>query len=144
MQSTRWSLTLSIFIFDIGLKSPWLFIETHNGYYTYQCLQVCVDVFITTQTYVDVASISVIPRTTGGQVFVVVLHSFWISTMEFIWRMRKDKKNPCETGEVKTLITSYQPYMCPSSWNFETWTWLTVLNYLCWICHKMGPYRIDK
>ncbi|XP_057475102.1 protein transport protein SEC24 C-like isoform X2 [Actinidia eriantha] len=31
--------------------------------------QVCVDVFITTQTYVDVASISVIPRTTGGQVY---------------------------------------------------------------------------
>ncbi|KAK8628544.1 hypothetical protein V6N13_009131 [Hibiscus sabdariffa] len=31
--------------------------------------QVCVDVFITTQTYVDIASISVIPRTTGGQVY---------------------------------------------------------------------------
>ncbi|XVE60320.1 hypothetical protein DITRI_Ditri05aG0119300 [Diplodiscus trichospermus] len=31
--------------------------------------QVCVDVFITTQTYVDSASISVIPRTTGGQVY---------------------------------------------------------------------------
>ncbi|KAF7123253.1 hypothetical protein RHSIM_Rhsim12G0137600 [Rhododendron simsii] len=29
--------------------------------------QVCVDVFITTQTYVDIASISVIPRTTGGK-----------------------------------------------------------------------------
>ncbi|KAA8542857.1 hypothetical protein F0562_024009 [Nyssa sinensis] len=31
--------------------------------------QVCVDVFITTQTYVDFASISVIPRTTGGQAY---------------------------------------------------------------------------
>uniref|UniRef100_A0A2N9IA56 Sec23/Sec24 trunk domain-containing protein n=1 Tax=Fagus sylvatica TaxID=28930 RepID=A0A2N9IA56_FAGSY len=31
--------------------------------------QVCVDVFITTQTYVDMGSISVIPRTTGGQVY---------------------------------------------------------------------------
>ncbi|KAG6736780.1 hypothetical protein POTOM_060325 [Populus tomentosa] len=31
--------------------------------------QVCVDVFITTQTYVDIASISVIPKTTGGQSF---------------------------------------------------------------------------
>ncbi|GMI77120.1 hypothetical protein like AT4G32640 [Hibiscus trionum] len=31
--------------------------------------QVCVDVFVTTQTYVDIASISVIPRTTGGQVY---------------------------------------------------------------------------
>ncbi|XP_022768178.1 protein transport protein Sec24-like At4g32640 isoform X2 [Durio zibethinus] len=31
--------------------------------------QVCVDVFVTTQTYVDTASISVIPRTTGGQVY---------------------------------------------------------------------------
>nr|CAN70226.1 hypothetical protein VITISV_020350 [Vitis vinifera] len=31
--------------------------------------QVCVDVFITTQTYVDIASIAVIPRTTGGQVY---------------------------------------------------------------------------
>ncbi|KAK3017807.1 hypothetical protein RJ639_003664 [Escallonia herrerae] len=31
--------------------------------------QVCVDVFITTQTYVDITSISVIPRTTGGQVY---------------------------------------------------------------------------
>ncbi|KAI8528602.1 hypothetical protein RHMOL_Rhmol12G0160500 [Rhododendron molle] len=31
--------------------------------------QVCVDVFITTQTYVDIASISVIPRTTGGKVY---------------------------------------------------------------------------
>ncbi|KAJ6842510.1 protein transport protein Sec24-like [Iris pallida] len=31
--------------------------------------QVCVDIFITTQTYVDIASISVIPRTTGGQVY---------------------------------------------------------------------------
>ncbi|KAL5194661.1 Protein transport protein Sec24-like [Glycine soja] len=29
--------------------------------------QVCVDVFVTTQTYVDIASISAIPRTTGGQ-----------------------------------------------------------------------------
>ncbi|KAK6943539.1 Sec23/Sec24, helical domain [Dillenia turbinata] len=31
--------------------------------------QVCVNVFITTQTYVDIASISVVPRTTGGQVY---------------------------------------------------------------------------
>ncbi|KAG4907429.1 hypothetical protein AAZX31_20G097600 [Glycine max] len=31
--------------------------------------QVCVDVFVTTQTYVDIASISAIPRTTGGQVY---------------------------------------------------------------------------
>ncbi|XP_052179590.1 protein transport protein Sec24-like At4g32640 [Diospyros lotus] len=31
--------------------------------------QVCVDVFVTTQSYVDIASISVIPRTTGGQVY---------------------------------------------------------------------------
>ncbi|KAJ0013418.1 hypothetical protein Pint_20562 [Pistacia integerrima] len=31
--------------------------------------QVCVDVFLTTQTYVDIASISVIPRITGGQVY---------------------------------------------------------------------------
>ncbi|XP_044509940.1 protein transport protein Sec24-like At4g32640 isoform X3 [Mangifera indica] len=31
--------------------------------------QVCIDVFITSQTYVDVASVSVIPRTTGGQVY---------------------------------------------------------------------------
>ncbi|KAL5542489.1 hypothetical protein UlMin_010199 [Ulmus minor] len=31
--------------------------------------QVCVDIFITTQTYADITSISVIPRTTGGQVY---------------------------------------------------------------------------
>ncbi|KAL9256724.1 transport protein SEC24 C-like protein [Drosera capensis] len=31
--------------------------------------QVCVDVFITSQSYVDFASISVVPRTTGGQVY---------------------------------------------------------------------------
>ncbi|KAL7099354.1 hypothetical protein ACP275_09G079200 [Erythranthe tilingii] len=31
--------------------------------------QVCVDLFITSQTYVDIASLSVIPRTTGGQVY---------------------------------------------------------------------------
>ncbi|KAK6148011.1 hypothetical protein DH2020_018923 [Rehmannia glutinosa] len=31
--------------------------------------QVCVDLFITTQTYVDIASLSVLPRTTGGQVY---------------------------------------------------------------------------
>ncbi|KAL6185224.1 hypothetical protein ACLB2K_041358 [Fragaria x ananassa] len=31
--------------------------------------QVCVDLFITTQSYIDIASISVIPRTTGGQVY---------------------------------------------------------------------------
>ncbi|XP_015887569.3 protein transport protein SEC24 C [Ziziphus jujuba] len=31
--------------------------------------QVCVDIFITTQSYVDIASISVVPRTTGGQVY---------------------------------------------------------------------------
>ncbi|KAE9611541.1 putative von Willebrand factor, type A, Zinc finger, Sec23/Sec24-type, sec23/Sec24, trunk [Lupinus albus] len=31
--------------------------------------QVCVDVFVTTQTYVDIASLSVIPQTTGGQVY---------------------------------------------------------------------------
>ncbi|XP_057966867.1 protein transport protein SEC24 C [Malania oleifera] len=31
--------------------------------------QVCVDIFITTQTYVDIASISVISRTTGGQIY---------------------------------------------------------------------------
>lgn len=30
--------------------------------------QVCVDIFLTTQTYVDIASISVVPSTTGGQV----------------------------------------------------------------------------
>ncbi|XP_042494536.1 protein transport protein Sec24-like At4g32640 isoform X2 [Macadamia integrifolia] len=31
--------------------------------------QVCVDVFITTQSYVDIASISVVPKNTGGQVY---------------------------------------------------------------------------
>ncbi|XP_050372393.1 protein transport protein Sec24-like At4g32640 isoform X2 [Argentina anserina] len=31
--------------------------------------QVCVDIFITTQTYMDIASISVIPRITGGQIY---------------------------------------------------------------------------
>ncbi|KAH9301918.1 hypothetical protein KI387_013501, partial [Taxus chinensis] len=31
--------------------------------------QVCVDLFLTTQSYVDIASISVVPRTTGGQVY---------------------------------------------------------------------------
>lgn len=31
--------------------------------------QVCVDVFLTTQSYVDIASISVIPKTTGGQLY---------------------------------------------------------------------------
>ncbi|XP_021741740.1 protein transport protein Sec24-like At4g32640 [Chenopodium quinoa] len=31
--------------------------------------QVCVDFFITTQSYVDIASTSVIPKTTGGQVY---------------------------------------------------------------------------
>ncbi|GAB4826005.1 Protein transport protein Sec24C [Ancistrocladus abbreviatus] len=31
--------------------------------------QVCVDVFIVAQNYVDIASISVVPRTTGGQVY---------------------------------------------------------------------------
>ncbi|KAL3655073.1 Protein transport protein Sec24B [Castilleja foliolosa] len=31
--------------------------------------QVCVDLFITTQAYVDIASLSVIPKTTGGQVY---------------------------------------------------------------------------
>ncbi|GFP82411.1 protein transport protein sec24-like at4g32640 [Phtheirospermum japonicum] len=31
--------------------------------------KVCVDLFITTQAYVDIASLSVIPRTTGGQVY---------------------------------------------------------------------------
>ncbi|XP_057528262.1 protein transport protein SEC24 B-like [Amaranthus tricolor] len=31
--------------------------------------QVCVDVFLTTQSFMDIASISVVPRTTGGQVY---------------------------------------------------------------------------
>uniref|UniRef100_A0A453K5L5 Sec23/Sec24 trunk domain-containing protein n=1 Tax=Aegilops tauschii subsp. strangulata TaxID=200361 RepID=A0A453K5L5_AEGTS len=31
--------------------------------------QVCVDVFLTTQSYTDVASISVVPSTTGGRVY---------------------------------------------------------------------------
>ncbi|KAF5204290.1 transport protein Sec24-like [Thalictrum thalictroides] len=31
--------------------------------------QVCVDIFVTSQTYVDIASISVVPSTTGGQVY---------------------------------------------------------------------------
>ncbi|KAK9697846.1 hypothetical protein RND81_08G065200 [Saponaria officinalis] len=31
--------------------------------------QVCVDVFITSQSYMDIASMSVVPRTTGGQVY---------------------------------------------------------------------------
>ncbi|KAI4369729.1 hypothetical protein MLD38_018143 [Melastoma candidum] len=31
--------------------------------------QVCVDIFLTSQSYVDVASISVVSRTTGGQVY---------------------------------------------------------------------------
>ncbi|KAL6875599.1 hypothetical protein ACP4OV_013112 [Aristida adscensionis] len=31
--------------------------------------QVCVDVFLTTQSYIDIASISVVPHTTGGRVY---------------------------------------------------------------------------
>ncbi|CAN6543653.1 unnamed protein product [Malus baccata var. baccata] len=39
--------------------------------------QVCVDLFITTQSdsYIDIASVSVIPRTTGGQVLLNLLLS---------------------------------------------------------------------
>jgi protein transport protein SEC24 len=33
--------------------------------------QVCVDVFLTTQSYVDIASISVVPQTTGGRVGIL-------------------------------------------------------------------------
>ncbi|KAJ7979721.1 Protein transport protein Sec24-like [Quillaja saponaria] len=33
--------------------------------------QVCIDVFITTQTYIDIASISVLSQTTGGQVIII-------------------------------------------------------------------------
>lgn len=43
--------------------------------------QVCVDVFVTTQTYVDIASISVIPRTTGGQVYVNVFMALFFKYM---------------------------------------------------------------
>ena len=32
-------------------------------------LQVCVDLFLTTQNYVDIASLAVLPRSTGGQVY---------------------------------------------------------------------------
>ncbi|XP_042480943.1 protein transport protein Sec24-like At4g32640 [Macadamia integrifolia] len=38
--------------------------------------QVCVDVFITTQSYVDIASISVVPKTTGGQVLSFFTSNF--------------------------------------------------------------------
>ncbi|KAJ3671893.1 hypothetical protein LUZ60_007972 [Juncus effusus] len=31
--------------------------------------QVCVDLFLTTQTFVDIASLSVVPQTTGGQIY---------------------------------------------------------------------------
>lgn len=61
-------------------------------------MQVCVDVFVTTQTYVDIASISVIPRTTGGQVYlrlcgwnywrVIDFHAKWVKaliTVFFNW-----------------------------------------------------------
>jgi len=39
-------------------------------YNSFVMLQVCVDLFVTTQTYADIASISTIPRTTGGQVYI--------------------------------------------------------------------------
>lgn len=39
-------------------------------------VQVCVDIFITTQSYVDIASISVVPKTTGGQVQFTVIIGF--------------------------------------------------------------------
>lgn len=41
-------------------------------FFGFNMFQVCVDVFITTQTYVDIASISVIPKTTGGQVMALL------------------------------------------------------------------------
>lgn len=41
-------------------------------FFGFNMFQVCVDVFITTQTYVDIASISVIPKTTGGQVLALL------------------------------------------------------------------------
>jgi protein transport protein SEC24 len=37
--------------------------------------QVCVDVFLTTQSYVDISSISVVPSTTGGRVCFSLLVS---------------------------------------------------------------------
>lgn len=49
-------------------------------------LQVCVDIFITAQTYVDIASTSVIPRTTGGQVLendVTHLLDLWLMSFEY-------------------------------------------------------------
>ena len=56
-------------------------------------LRVCVDVFVTTQTYVDIASISAIPRTTGGQVnmnfygSVVEVNDLGISLHWFLFEM---------------------------------------------------------
>jgi len=67
-------------------------------------LQVCVDVFVTTQTYVDIASISVIPRTTGGQVNVnyygsvvevndwsISLVGFYLKWIDQIFAVRMNK-----------------------------------------------------
>jgi protein transport protein SEC24 len=31
--------------------------------------QVCADLFLTSQNYLDIASLSVVPRTTGGQIY---------------------------------------------------------------------------
>jgi protein transport protein SEC24 len=32
-------------------------------------VQVCADLFLTSQNYLDIASLSVVPRTTGGQIY---------------------------------------------------------------------------
>lgn len=61
-------------------------IVEHNFFH--EIFQVCVDLFITTQSYIDIASISVIPRTTGGQVLMNLLLSYLaISTCVILLRV---------------------------------------------------------
>lgn len=55
-------------------------------------VQVCADLFLTSQNYLDIASLSVVPRTTGGQVcmpyYLSTLHFhflLWFMTLIWVW-----------------------------------------------------------
>ncbi|KAF9681688.1 hypothetical protein SADUNF_Sadunf05G0028700 [Salix dunnii] len=90
--------------------------------------QVCVDVFITTQTYVDIASISVIPKTTGGQAGTLFQAAYLVQVIATV-TPRKERCGCSLLGKLDNifciLVYYYYPFSAVSDpaklYNDLTW-----------------------
>jgi len=129
VDNTLKTMALEFAEYQAWYLSTWVFyflgFELACGVIIFPSFQVCVDVFLTTQSYVDIASISVVPQTTGGRVGILpsTCNPHWLLVVseETMVRHRTLHASFC-------LVTIVYPTRWMFEYIYELYNWIDSLD----------------